>query len=77
VVPTYKVVRRRAKGAKEKEVEPNGHGEATHGHRPYLHGTAPVEDRAGGVIKRVAATWTVSNGRGKPGLGWHGGRNMA
>jgi hypothetical protein len=77
VVPTYKVVRRRAKGAKAKEVEPNGHGEATHGHRPYLHRTALVEDRAGGVIKRVAVTWTVSNGRGKLGLGWHGGRSTA
>jgi hypothetical protein len=40
VVPAYKVVRRRAKGAKAKEVEPNGLSEATHDHRPYLHGLA-------------------------------------
>jgi hypothetical protein len=40
VVQAYKVVRRREKGIKAKEVEPIGHGERTYDHKLDLHESA-------------------------------------
>jgi hypothetical protein len=38
---SYELIWRRAKRDNAKEVEPNGHGEATRGHELYLHELAP------------------------------------
>jgi hypothetical protein len=40
VVLAYKVVRRRVKESKVKEVEPIGHGERTRDHKLHLHESA-------------------------------------
>jgi hypothetical protein len=54
VVPAYKVVRRRAKGAEAKEVEPIGHGERTLDHKLDLQESTSTSST-------MAVPWFVSH----------------